>query len=112
MLHGHQHNHKEYNTKNKQNGILRYDVGVDANDMAPVSAEEIIEFWFGKWWTIDRIACNILRIGVLVYPAYLKAFNIFLSIVVFAVFQIFIFGRLVQKHTTRIINYKQEYQFF
>ncbi|GFI23113.1 hypothetical protein IMSAGC011_01890 [Lachnospiraceae bacterium] len=48
MLHGHQHNHKEYNTKNKQNGILRYDVGVDANDMAPVSAEEIIEFWFGK----------------------------------------------------------------
>ncbi len=48
----------------------------------------------------------------MVYPAYLKAFNIFLSIVVFAVFQIFIFGRLVQKHTTRIINYKQEYQFF
>ncbi len=70
--------------------------------------------------TLLLIAClvwatagfNILRIGVLVYPAYLKAFNIFLSIVVFAVFQIFIFGRLVQKHTTRIINQKQEYQFF
>ncbi|GFI23114.1 hypothetical protein IMSAGC011_01891 [Lachnospiraceae bacterium] len=70
--------------------------------------------------TLLLIAClvwatagfNILRIGVLVYPAYLKVFNIFLSIVVFAVFQIFIFGRLVQKHTTRIINYKQEYQFF
>lgn len=44
-LHGHQHNHKDYNIKNRQNGILRYDVGVDANDMAPVSAEEIINFF-------------------------------------------------------------------
>lgn len=44
MLHGHQHNQKEYNLKNRQNGIWRYDVGVDANDMAPVSAQEIIYF--------------------------------------------------------------------
>lgn len=43
-LHGHQHNHKEYNVKNQQNKILRYDVGVDANDMAPVSAKEIIDW--------------------------------------------------------------------
>lgn len=44
-LHGHQHNHKNYNMENRKKGILRYDVGVDANDMAPVSAEEIIDFF-------------------------------------------------------------------
>lgn len=44
-LHGHQHNHKDYNIKNQKDGLLRYDVGVDANDMAPVSAEEIILFF-------------------------------------------------------------------
>ena len=44
-LHGHQHNHKDYNIQNRKKGILRYDVGVDANDMAPVSAKEIIDFF-------------------------------------------------------------------
>lgn len=44
-LHGHQHNHKDYNLKNLKNGIRRYDVGVDANNMEPVSAEEIINFF-------------------------------------------------------------------
>lgn len=48
MLHGHQHNHKDYNLENRRNGILRYDVGVDANDMAPVSAEEIIRFFASR----------------------------------------------------------------
>lgn len=46
MLHGHQHNHKEYNIDNKKSSILRYDVGVDANDMSPVSMEELIAFLF------------------------------------------------------------------
>lgn len=45
MLHGHQHNHRNYNMENRRNGILRYDVGVDANDMGPVSAEEILRFF-------------------------------------------------------------------
>ena len=44
-LHGHQHNHKNYNLENRKKGIRRYDVGVDANDMEPVSAEEIIRFF-------------------------------------------------------------------
>lgn len=44
-LHGHQHNHREYNLKNRKEGILRYDVGVDANHMEPVSAKEIIDFF-------------------------------------------------------------------
>ena len=45
MLHGHQHNHPDYNDSNRKNGLLRYDVGVDANDMMPVSAEEVLTFF-------------------------------------------------------------------
>ena len=44
MLHGHQHNHADYNAANRKKGLRRYDVGVDANHMAPVSAEEIIRW--------------------------------------------------------------------
>ena len=44
-LHGHQHNGQYYNYRNLQNKILRYDVGVGANNMSPVSAEEIINFF-------------------------------------------------------------------
>ena len=38
--------------------------------------------------------------------------NILLSIAVFTVFQCFIFGRLVKKHTRRINAYTEERQFF
>lgn len=55
---------------------------------------------------------NILRIGILSYPPYISAMNILLSIVVFTVFQYFIFGRLVKKHTDRIQNYEEERHFF
>ena len=61
-------------------------------------------------WTVAGI--NILRIGLLAYSAYLSFLNISLSLIVFAVFQYFIFGRLVRKHTQRIIGYMEEYQFF
>ena len=44
-LHGHQHNHEYYNYKNLECGIRRFDVGVDANNMMPVSAEYIISFF-------------------------------------------------------------------
>lgn len=45
-LHGHIHSvGPEYNLINRQKGILRYDVGVDANDYRPVSLEEIYH-WF------------------------------------------------------------------
>lgn len=44
-LHGHQHNHKDYNLENKKNKLLRYDVGVDANDFKPVSIDDIIKFF-------------------------------------------------------------------
>lgn len=44
-LHGHQHNKPHYNEGNRHDNLRRLDVGVDANGMAPVSAEEIIAFW-------------------------------------------------------------------
>lgn len=33
--------------RNRQRGILRYDVGVDANGYAPVSRDEILDFFRG-----------------------------------------------------------------
>lgn len=68
--------------------------------------------------TLLLIACfvwcaagfNILRIGVLTYPDYLGILNFTLSLVVFVVFQLFIFGKLVKKHSTRITGYEEERQ--
>ena len=54
---------------------------------------------------------NIVRIGFEVYLEYLTVFNIFLSIIIFAFFQFFIFGRLVKKHTKRIIAYEERQWF-
>lgn len=70
--------------------------------------------------TLLLIACfvwcaagfNILRIGVLAYPDYLGIMNFALSLVVFVVFQLFIFGKLVKKHSTRITGYEEERHFF
>lgn len=55
---------------------------------------------------------NILRIGLAAYPAYLTALNCLLSVLVFAVFHRFIFGKLVKKHTARITAYLEERHFF
>lgn len=55
---------------------------------------------------------NILRIGLIAYPPYLSALNSLLSVLVFAVFQKFIFGKLVQKHTARIHSYVDERHLF
>ena len=55
---------------------------------------------------------NILRIGLMVYPAYRTVGNYLLSALVFAAFQVFIFGKLVKKHTARISAYREEHHFF
>ena len=55
---------------------------------------------------------NILRIGLMAYPAYRTVWNFVLSALVFAVFQIFVFGKLVKKHTARITAYLEERHFF
>lgn len=44
-LHGHQHNHMDYNLQNRARGIRRFDVGVDANNMRPVSVEYLWQFF-------------------------------------------------------------------
>lgn len=59
-------------------------------------------------WTAAGV--NILRIGIIEYPPYLSIINFLLSAVVFVVFQFFIFGRLVKKHTKRIDAYGDEKQ--
>lgn len=44
-FHGHIHSHAaDYNEQMKQEGIRRYDVGVDANQYRPVSLDEILKF--------------------------------------------------------------------
>ncbi|OUN15492.1 hypothetical protein B5G38_10095 [Gemmiger sp. An87] len=55
---------------------------------------------------------NILRIGLMSYPAHRSVLNFLLSAVVFAVFQVLIFGKLVKKHTARISGYEEERHFF
>ena len=55
---------------------------------------------------------NILRIGLLAYPPYRTVVNYLLSALVFTVFQVFIFGQLVNKHTARISSYEEELHFF
>lgn len=45
QIHGHIHGHEEYNLQNKKNGVLRYDVGVDANNFFPVSVKRVMEFF-------------------------------------------------------------------
>lgn len=44
-LHGHIHSKGDYNLQQKKEGILRYDVGVDANNYYPVSIEQVKEFF-------------------------------------------------------------------
>lgn len=44
-LHGHIHSKGDYNLQQKEEGILRYDVGIDANNFFPVSITEIKEFF-------------------------------------------------------------------
>lgn len=70
--------------------------------------------------TLLLIAClvwtaagfNILRIGLMAYPTFHGPLNYLLSAVVFTVFQVFVFGKLVKKHTVRIAGYEEERHFF
>ncbi len=65
-LHGHIHSKgPDYNLFNAEQGLLRYDVGVDSNDYAPVSLDELKD-WFSsvpeprdrvKWpWWVNQTA--------------------------------------------------------
>jgi len=43
-LHGHIHSTGEYNLQMREQGIRRYDVGVDANGFCPVSLDNVFRF--------------------------------------------------------------------
>lgn len=55
---------------------------------------------------------NVLRIGIVTYKQYISILNIILSIVVFSMFWFMVFSKLVFKHTNRIKNFKEDFQFF
>lgn len=44
-LHGHLHSDGSYNRECKASGVLRYDVGVEANGYRPVLLEDVLEFF-------------------------------------------------------------------
>lgn len=60
-------------------------------------------------WIVAGV--NIVRIGMEAYAQYLNLFNILLSAVVFIIFQLFVFGKLVKKHTGRILAYEERQWF-
>jgi len=45
QLHGHIHGDENYNIQNREQGIKRYDVGVDANQFVPISIKQIQIFF-------------------------------------------------------------------
>ncbi len=55
---------------------------------------------------------NVLNIGITVYKNYVTILNIILSLFVFSIFWFMIFKKLVFKHTNRIKEFKEEFQFF
>lgn len=55
---------------------------------------------------------NVLRIGLVAYGSYVTVLNLVLSAVVFVLFQQFVFGKLVKKHTAKINGYQEERHFF
>lgn len=54
---------------------------------------------------------NILHIGIVSYFGYADIRDLALSMVVFVLFQTFIFSPLVRRHTARILGYAEEKQF-
>lgn len=64
----------------------------------------------GIVWAIAGF--NIVRIGLVAYQGNLTWWRGLLSVAVFAVFQAFIFGKMVKKHTERILQYEEERQNF
>lgn len=64
----------------------------------------------GIVWAIAGF--NIVRIGLVAYQGNFTWWRALLSIAVYAVFQIFIFGKMVGKHTERILQYEEEQQNF
>lgn len=82
--------------------------GVDAN-MMKVKRTTLI-FLAALVWSIAGL--NILIIGLTIYVRYTTFVNFLFSLLIFVVFQRFVFWKLVRKHTDRICSYKENRQFF
>lgn len=55
---------------------------------------------------------NVLKIGIEAYMDNFSILNVFLSIAVMLIFWFMVFGKLVDKHNTRIRAYKEEKKYF
>ena len=64
----------------------------------------------GIVWAIAGF--NIVRIGLIAYQGNLTWWRGLLSAAVYAAFQVFVFGKMVTKHTQRILAYPDERQNF
>jgi len=64
----------------------------------------------GIVWAIAGF--NIIRIGLIAYRGNLTWWHGLLSAAVFGAFQLFVFGKMVQKHIDRILQYEDERQNF
>ena len=64
----------------------------------------------GIVWAIAGF--NIVRIGLVAYQGSFTWWRGLLSIAVYAAFQVFVFGKMVKKHTDRIQRYEEERQNF
>lgn len=66
--------------------------------------------------TLLAIAClvwcfaglNVFRIGISLYAPYVSIINLLLTVIVYVLFHSFVFSKLVNKHTTRILSYVQK----
>lgn len=67
-------------------------------------------FIAGFVWAIAGF--NILKLGVEAYQSYMNMINFLLSLAVFGIFMKYVFHKMVQKHTHRIISYEEELQLF
>lgn len=64
----------------------------------------------GIVWAIAGF--NIFRIGCIAYRGYFSWQRLIISIAVYGAFQLFVFGKMVRKHTKRILQYEEERQYF
>ena len=55
---------------------------------------------------------NILRIGFIAYKDHVVWWCILISIAIYVAFQVFVFGKMVRKHTKRITQYEEDRQYF
>lgn len=55
---------------------------------------------------------NIIHIGLVSYQNYVSPIRIVVSLIIFFIFWFMVFSKLVQKHTARILAYKENLQYF